>query len=185
MKTEKKLFFRKENHCTMVKAFLKNMIRNERHSFNRLCTANQINLDYSLNKAGWPILQEVFHQRIYSDYFPFYQKCNILDIGGHMGYFALFAQRNISLESQILIAEPDPDNFKILQANLNLNGLKDIQAFPVAIGGRRESVSLYKGKSYNSSVIASNPILQGNKSSETVEMIPLDELLERGDMTAR
>ncbi|MBK7009683.1 MAG: hypothetical protein IPH36_14180 [Saprospiraceae bacterium] len=48
---------------------------------------NGIKLDAESNLESLFTLEEVFVQRSYADYFPFYKKATIVDIGAHKGYF--------------------------------------------------------------------------------------------------
>ena len=105
----------------------------QRKDFQRICSSNGLNLNYKLNRRETPVLADIFEKREYANYFPFYQKATILDIGGHYGYFSLFASLNANPEAKILAFEPFPDNFGMLTKNIADCGLKNIESFNCAI----------------------------------------------------
>lgn len=48
----------------------------------------------------------------------------ILDIGGHIGTFGVFA-KSLWPEAMLIALEPDPDNYRLYIKNLEINGLLD------------------------------------------------------------
>jgi FkbM family methyltransferase len=59
-----------------------------------------------------------------------------LDVGAHIGTTALIAVRRFGFESGVAF-EPDQSNFRLLRANLSVNGLEqEIETFNVALSNR-------------------------------------------------
>ena len=75
----------------------------KKYRFQQFCKKNNLNLSYKLNQEGLEILNEVFHKREYADYFPFYEKVTIIDIGAHMGYFFASLQALLNKHIQCLL----------------------------------------------------------------------------------
>ena len=65
----------------------------KRRQFDAIVAANELNLEFGLNKNELPTLRSVFARREYSDWFPFYENAVVLDVGAHYGYFSIFASR--------------------------------------------------------------------------------------------
>ena len=133
--------------------------------FNRICKANGLTLDYDLNKSEIAILQEIFEERIYSDYFPFYQKAIVVDIGGHYGYFSLFAHKNLHTDSKIYSFEPSLHNFKCLNENIRVNNINNIISHNLAIGQHDGKSNLNISLNFNHSII---PALHQNNSRDVI-----------------
>jgi FkbM family methyltransferase len=57
-----------------------------------------------------------------------------VDIGAHLGFFTLYVRQCGSPTLPIHFFEPDPDLFRLLQANVHANGLPAIEGHQVAIG---------------------------------------------------
>jgi FkbM family methyltransferase len=47
-----------------------------------------------------------------------------VDVGANVGYFSILAASVVGAEGAVFAFEPDPDNFRLLQANALLNGLE-------------------------------------------------------------
>jgi FkbM family methyltransferase len=89
---------------------------------------------------------------------------NVIDIGGHIGSFSYFITVNKGAK-KVITLEPDPDNFNILQYNLQEQIQQGfVVAFNAGIGHPNLSLSLFApihdntgGMSYTESVFGSIP----------------------------
>ena len=67
---------------------------------------------------------------------------SIIDIGAHIGLYALFAA-DASPRAQIYAFEPEPENFALLQKNIDNNHLSDrVHAFAKGIGAKEGTLQL-------------------------------------------
>ena len=66
----------------------------------------------------------------------------VVDIGAGSGDFAICVARR-SPRSRVFAFEPLPESYALLEENLRLNGLSNVKAFPVAIGGKAGELLLY------------------------------------------
>jgi precorrin-6B methylase 2 len=55
-----------------------------------------------------------------------------LDVGSHVGFFALVAARCVGEAGRVVAFEPDPENFARLEANRDRNGLTQIECLKAA-----------------------------------------------------
>ncbi len=62
-------------------------------------------------------MKEVFVDREYSDYFPFYEDAVVIDIGANVGYFSIFAANNIGSKGKVIAIEPEANNYSLLVSN--------------------------------------------------------------------
>ncbi len=61
-----------------------------------------------------------------------------VDVGANIGYYTLLAAQRVGPKGKVIAYEPDPDNFALLERNLQLNaqqlhGLQQVQLFPFAL----------------------------------------------------
>jgi FkbM family methyltransferase len=153
-----------------------------RARFAAICRQNGLKLDYERNKDGMDILDEVFVQRLYADYFPFYRCNTILDVGGHFGYFAIFAATNSAPGSRIVTVEPSSQNVAILRANMSACGLPQIDVVHGAVADQAGTLDLHISKAHNCSLYADHAksIAPGSTTStERVSVHTLAELMEQ------
>ena len=159
---------------------IKKLIKGERDSFNKLCRVNNLTLDYKANQTEFEILKDIFYKREYSDYFPFYKKATVVDIGAHYGYFSMFASNNLDKESTIIAIEPNKSNYKHLVKNVFDSKIDNISCFNFAVGDKKGISRLYRGKSPNHSII-DNYLLSGKNYEET-EVKTLEGLVDELDL---
>jgi FkbM family methyltransferase len=160
---------------------LTKIFRPEKNDFEVICKANHLLLDYALNKKEVVILRDIFEARAYADYFPFYQKVTIIDIGAHYGYFSLFACRNADPASLIFAFEPEHNNYRALCSNIEKNKADNIHPFNCAIGGTNEMSRLYIGRSPNNSLLQHYSLATADRYAET-ETKTLSQIISENDI---
>jgi FkbM family methyltransferase len=151
--------------------------------FLRVCRTNNLNLNFRLNREGMSVLYEIFGNREYADFFPFYKKSIIVDIGAHYGYFSLFAAINSDPGSRILAIEPYPANFNILSKNILQCGYKNITCIPCAVNDIPGTAPIFKGESVNNSLINNFALLNPGKESSTVETKTIEQLVDENNLS--
>jgi FkbM family methyltransferase len=153
--------------------------------FNSICRSCGLKLDYALNSPGLGILEEVFVKRNYADYFPLYQRNTILDIGGHFGYFAIFAALNSAPGSRIVTVEPSMRNLGVLRSNLARMGLDRIEPVHAAVAAATGTATMHVTQAHNCSLIAEHSrglSTSDEITSETVPTFSLTDLLARNKL---
>jgi FkbM family methyltransferase len=100
----------------------------------------------------------------------------VLDIGAHVGSFALWTCERAP-HAQVISVEPEPRNFGDLASNIERNGLGDrVEAVNAALGSEPGTVTLHVPMNRESG----SALATGGASVEAV-VISLPELLERFD----
>jgi FkbM family methyltransferase len=66
------------------------------------------------------------------------------DIGANIGYFTTLAARLVGPTGRVLAAEPDPDNFRLLEHNVRENRLDNVVLFNCALGAQAGEASLFR-----------------------------------------
>ncbi len=57
----------------------------------------------------------------------------VLDVGAHIGIFALHAASLVGKHGRVIAIEPEDENFRLLMANCRLSGLRNVNPFNVAL----------------------------------------------------
>lgn len=73
----------------------------------------------------------------------------IIDIGGHVGLFALFASLN-SHKGKIISIEPHPKNFNLLKENINDNNFHNVVVIDKAVTDKNKNLELFVNPSDDS-----------------------------------
>ena len=100
------------------------------------------------------VIREVW---IYDEYIPkgfeFPQDATVVDVGGHIGCFALKASRTAP-NGKVYVFEPSPENFPLLQENIQFNSASNITPFNLALLGHpgTRQIALCPNKVSNSIV---------------------------------
>jgi len=157
--------------------------RKKKKWFGQICASANLNLDFDPNKAAIPVLEDVFVHRAYADYFPFYERVTIMDIGAHYGYFAIFAARNSDALSSIYAVEPSNSNYKNLQLNLKSCAINNVQTSPIAIGEKVGDFELYEGDSVNHSLLKNYALTLNQQRASIVKVLDLGTFMQINDIT--
>ena len=62
---------------------------------------------------------------------------HFLDVGANLGWFAMIGSRIVGKDGRVFAVEPDPDNHRLLTANLATNGCGNARTYRCAAGSRR------------------------------------------------
>lgn len=97
-----------------------------------------------------------------------------LDLGANIGTTGIYFTKKIAPELKLLAFEPDPENFKLLRANLILNDAEEnTVAENYGLGVEESEMTMYRdviNPGHNGMYSQSN-----GAASETVKIIPLDK----------
>lgn len=112
-----------------------------------------------------------------------------LDIGAHVGWFALIAAPIVGGGGRILAFEPNPDTFRGLLRNVLANRGAPVIPLNCAVGARNESLPFYinadnEGGSalWDVSLVPSFVRTRENRRRVAVPVITLDSLAADGDL---
>lgn len=103
----------------------------------------------------------------------------LYDIGSSVGAWSIPAAAKANV-GKVISFEPDPENRQRLLANFELNGLKNFQIMPIALGDKHGELELFTAGAY-----AASPSLKPvNKiaTSIKVKIETVDDLIARGEI---
>jgi FkbM family methyltransferase len=101
-------------------------------------------------------------------------KDTIIDIGGHIGSFSIWAAKQAN-RGQVFTFEPNHENFGLLQENQKINNVSNLKVFNLAVADKAGEITLFNSKHQNMGHSFYENHLQ-NKT--TVKTITLAEILE-------
>ncbi|MEM4325823.1 MAG: FkbM family methyltransferase [Candidatus Pacearchaeota archaeon] len=99
----------------------------------------------------------------------------ILDLGGHIGLFALYCSHRVGKKGKIFSVEPYKESYKLLKKNLWINSIKNTKPINLAIYKKRGIMKFYINR-----ISASNSFFpQGNKKIEMVKTTTLKDFVKK------
>ncbi|MEL6865501.1 MAG: FkbM family methyltransferase [Bacteroidota bacterium] len=162
----------------MIGRLLQNLLRRllpvDRYLFRRICKGLGYDLDYAINKDAVRVLEAIFIEREYADWFPFYEKVVIVDVGGHYGYFSLFAAMNTAEGSAIYAIEPSAKNAAVFNQNVATCGFQNIHLLQKGLAAKPGEGQLLGKHSFNYHIHH-----RATKAGHSIELISLAQVMER------
>lgn len=101
----------------------------------------------------------------------------VIDIGGHIGSFSIYASPNTS---RVITYEPDVINFKRLRHNIEINNSKNVLAINKGVAGTTGDRLLFQD-SANSA--AHTIALKSTGGSRTIECVSLEEVFRENNIS--
>ena len=123
-------------------------------------------------------VQEVFGNRAYSPPgFEIGETDIVIDVGGNIGSFAVFAGRR-ARSGRVISLEPAGDSFDLLSRNVSTNRLPHVTPLRAAVAAKSGPVTLYRSE-IGTGHHSLDPLQAGPGSKEEVDGVTLAELLDR------
>ncbi len=96
-----------------------------------------------------------------------------VDVGAHIGKYALHVAKIVGESGQVVAVEADPENFKALRKGVRLNGLNNVRVLNLAAWNKVDRLKLYRATSSGRSSV------KGTRGLDCVdvEALPLDNVL--------
>jgi len=111
--------------------------------FRRTVTARHLPLGlrfegYKRDALGRNLYRRGIHEpgltKLVIDTFAATPGCNFLDVGANAGYFSCILGKLAGPPGKVIAIEPEPQNRKVLESNLRINGLRNVTVLPYAVG---------------------------------------------------
>lgn len=71
----------------------------------------------------------------------------VVDVGAAFGFYTIMASKKVGQQGKVVAIEPQPDNFEMLNRNVNLNKLANIITLNYAVSSKRGTLRLYSSYS--------------------------------------
>src|SRR5215217_4067112 len=106
----------------------------------------------------------------------------VIDVGAHIGPYTLKASKLVGLNGKVVAIEAAPENFDILNRNIQLNKLTNVIALNYAAYSKEDKIRLYLLKGKESSYTKYNTVMTDRAGNEKrfveVQANTLDYLLQ-------
>jgi FkbM family methyltransferase len=70
----------------------------------------------------------------------------VVDIGANIGYYTLLFAKHVAPSGKVVAFEPDPDNFRLLSANVTMNAYANVTVVQAAVSNANEQLELYRNE---------------------------------------
>lgn len=102
---------------------------------------------------------------------------NVVDIGAHIGTYTVLAAEKVGITGKVIAIEPEPNNYKVLVENINLNNFKNVIPTDIALSDHDGTEKFYF---YDRSTCHSL-VPEDNKKNDFIEVKvqTLDNLLDK------
>jgi len=101
----------------------------------------------------------------------------VIDVGAYVGAYTIEA---CTIGASVVALEPDPDNFRVLKFNLELNGCTNAKALQVAAGAKEGVAPLYQGVLYTITSLLPSFEYSARFVKSYVKVSTLDSILSSG-----
>jgi len=100
----------------------------------------------------------------------------VVDAGGHIGVFALWAAKRVGETGRVLSFEPGPDNLALLRANVAANALRQVKVFDCALSDHPGEAELYIADSGSNNPAANTLMAADGRNAVRVRLNTLDDI---------
>ena len=118
-----------------------------------------------------------------------WQGLTIYDVGGDQGLFTLFFAHRAGASGQVIAFEPNPQSYKRIQRNVELNHFNNVRVLPVGLGNRRAKLTftypaLEPARGTATQTIADQIRHEASAMVCEIEVNSLDDEIERSQLPA-
>ncbi len=168
---------KREVYLTYIRLFLKQLFFLYRSTCNKLRNEKICGFTvYTYNRDSlWFLFREIFVRGHYA-FQSNVETPTIFDCGSNIGVATLFFKW-LYPDSTIYAFEPDPVAFKILERNIQSNGLQSVHLNNVALGKKSGTITLYTQAENLTSLVASTLQERGGALPITVSLVPVSTFI--------
>jgi FkbM family methyltransferase len=105
----------------------------------------------------------------------------IVDLGAHIGFYALKEGKAVGPSGRVYAFEPNPSVFELLRANVDHNGLKWVECVPLAVTDRSDHATLWTSPRWSTTASLYQSGRTGTHGIR-VPTISLDEFVKSHDI---
>jgi FkbM family methyltransferase len=125
----------------------------------------------------WRQIREQYRDDVYQKYYKIRKGDIIVDVGAHIGTFAVRAATIVGQEGRVVAIEPETDNLKFLRKNIQDNKLHNVVIVPKAIWSSQGKLKFFIAERTGRHGLINDKDQDPNKFIE-VEVDTLDNILK-------
>jgi FkbM family methyltransferase len=125
-------------------------------------------------------MSEVWEQEVYAPVGKPRDGEIIMDVGGHVGSFSLWAAPKVGGSGRVITVEPDPANAQMLRRNVSRNKHKNVTILQVGLSDHSGTATFRRDPQYSGANHLQNDLdsTRVEGSSITVELTTMDEIVK-------
>lgn len=121
------------------------------------------------------IVKSIFAKKNYvNEFVSIMPNSVVVDVGANIGAFTIFAAQ---WAKKVFAFEPEPENFRLLCSNIELNGLKNVTPLRMAIAKKRGKQEFYIAKRQHSG--SHSFFLRDYEKKIEVKTLSIEELIDQ------
>jgi len=128
------------NHLSFV--LLKRNIAHPKIIFKKFTVKNSDGLFICRDNVDHDVISESFEAGI-RKYFKGVQKGVFVDVGSNIGKYTVMIGNQLNGKGKVISIEPHPQNFEVLQKNIELNNCKNVTSLNIACWNKKNELKLY------------------------------------------
>jgi FkbM family methyltransferase len=101
-----------------------------------------------------------------------------IDVGANIGYFSLLATRLVGPSGRVIAIEASPQICEMLRANIEANGVRNIEVHNCAVTDVPQRVTVYKSAESNLGLTTILPGKDGTTPESKVDGLPLNQIVD-------
>jgi FkbM family methyltransferase len=138
----------------------------------KLSLRNGLHFYVRVQNTDWYVIHEVYAKNTYDEALKGLDPTNsvVIDIGGFIGDFSIKASR---LARHVYTYEPEKDNYRLLNMNVQENNIKNITARPYGISDKPGSFSIYVSDTNSSCNTMYSELSKNAVSTQSIECVTL------------
>ncbi len=125
------------------------------------------------------VIDEIYSKNAYGPAEAISEAEVVVDAGGHIGVFALWAARRVGPRGRVLVCEPSPNNLDLLRKKIKMGRLAQITLFDCALGEQEGEAELYVAHRSSDNSLADTLMPTAGRKAVRVAMRKLDSIVAR------
>jgi FkbM family methyltransferase len=109
----------------------------------------------------------------------------VLDVGANFGYYGLIAAQAVGSAGKVYALEPEPNNFRLLVNNIELNGFSNVIPLQIALSNRNGKTTLFLDKTNRGAHSVRHRNINMDGGVAEIETITLDDFVQSKMETKR
>lgn len=130
------------------------------------------------------IIEEIYAREVYTRGAPIRAGETVLDLGGHIGVFTLFAALRVGPHGRVVVCEPGPKNLELLRRNIARNHLDQVRLHPCAVADQDGEADFYIAADPADNPVADTLTPAAGRSAIRVKLRTLDGIIAQEGITA-
>ena len=98
-----------------------------------------------------------------------------VDVGAMIGYYTVILAKHVEADGRVFAFEPDPDNFALLESNVELNGYANVTCTQAIVGSAGGRGTLWRAPSNRGD---NHAFPSDGRTTVEVEMVALDDVID-------